>query len=157
MEYLWKMERKGVSLIYEYLLLTTIHLNWFLIPIIFIPLKINRGINDIPLSIICILGHNDDDWASLWIRQSTKGRNGNWRNPVIINSLNVDMTVWRRIDASNILTSNTSIINPVNQWLEMCEVVGLHVDKWSVNLTMQFSINSEIFHTLCRIWIGVRE
>ena len=39
----------------------------------------------------------------------------------------------------------------------MCAVTGGHGDKCSVNLMIQFSINSDLFHTLCIIWIGVRE
>ena len=67
------------------------------------------------------------------------------------------MPVWGRIYDTNILTSDPYISNPVNQLLEMCAVTGGHVDKCSVNLTIQFSINSDLFHTLCIIWVGVRE
>ena len=51
------------------------------------------------------------------------------------------MTMWGIIDDSNILTSNPSISTPVNQLLIMCVVVVVHVDKYGVNLKIQFSID----------------
>ena len=89
--------------------------------------------------------------------QNTNGRNENWSNLIIINSLNIYITMWGRIDDSNSLISNLYISIPVNQLLKMCVVVGVHVDNLHVKPMIQFTINSELFHPWCRIWIGVRE
>ena len=71
--------------------------------------------------------------------------------------MNVDLPVWGLIDNNKILTSNPSIITVVNQRLKMCAVVSGHVDKSGANLTIQISINIEIFNQLFRIWIGARD
>ena len=39
----------------------------------------------------------------------------------------------------------------------MCAIMGGSVDKRGVNLMIQFYINNELFHTLCRILIGARD
>ena len=89
--------------------------------------------------------------------QITNSRNFNWSNLTIIYASNVYMPLWGNIDDSDILTIDPSISTPVNQLLIMCAIVSIRVDKCSGNLKIQFSINGEIFHPVCRIWIGVRE
>ena len=153
---LWKIERWNVSFMGEDPFFATICFNWFVICVIIVPLKLHRGINGIPISMIYILVHNDDNWAILWMIQNTNGSNVDWINLMIINSLYFDMPVWGYIYESNILTSDPPISTSANQWFTMRAVVGWHVNKFSVNLMLQFSINSEILHTLCRIWIWVR-
>ena len=148
-KYLCKLERNNLFLLGEDLLINTIHLPWFIIQIILIPLNLHIGMNSIPLSTICILVHNYYNCASMWMSQTTNIRNGNWSNLMIINSSNVGMPVWGRIDNSSIITIDPYIRNPVNQWLAMCEVVGGNIDKCSVNPTIQFSINIDLFYPLC--------
>ena len=62
--------------------------------------------NGIPLSMIFILVHNDDNLDSLWMIQTTNGNNDKWSNIIIINALNADIPVWGLIDNSNILSRN---------------------------------------------------
>ena len=116
----------------------------------------HRGINGIPLFMICILVHNDDNLDILWTIQSTNCRNGEWINIVIISYYNVDMLVWVCMKDSDIPTSYPYISTPVNQLLTMCAVVGKHIYKFIVNPTIQFSTNSNLIHPLCIIWVGVR-
>ena len=89
--------------------------------------------------------HNYDNEVSLWMIKSTNARNGNWINLMIINSSNVYMTLYICIDDSNIFTRDSSISNAVNQWLTMCAAVGGNVDKYGVNLTIQYSIKVRSF------------
>ena len=119
-------------------LLDFIKFTWFSIHVIIIQPKLKRGMNGLPLSMICIVMHNDDIWARLCMIQITKSGNRNWSYLIIINDSNVDMTVWIHIDNSNILTRDSYIGNPINQLLKMCSVVDGRLDKWVVNLTMQF-------------------
>ena len=153
---LWILDRKKLSLKSEYTFLTNINLTWFLIYCIIIPLNMPIGMNGLSLSMICILVHNYYNRSSLWMVQITNGRNGNQSNLMIIYPSNFDMPVWGCIDDEIILTSDTSISTPEDKWLKICEVVVGFLDKRGVNLTINFSINSDLFHTLCRGWIGDR-
>ena len=38
---------------------------------------------------IYIMLHDDDNWDSLWLIESTDGSNGNWSNIMIIGAANV--------------------------------------------------------------------
>ena len=123
----------------------------------FIPLNLNRVMNGIPLTMMCILVNNYDNWSSLLMIQSTKASNENWHNVIIMNSFNFYMPMWVLIDYSNILIINPSISTLVNQLLKMCAAMGVHIYKCGVNMTIYIPTNSDLFHPLCRIWIGVRE
>ena len=156
MAILVKTGEGNIYLIGEYLLFDTIHLPWFFINAILIPLNIYRGINCLPLFMIWILVHNDDNLDILWTRQNTNCSNGEWINIMIINYYNVYMLVWVRMEYSDIPTSYPYISTPVNQLLTMCAVVGEHIYKFIVNLKIQFSTNSNLLRPLCIIWIGAR-
>ena len=136
----------------DYPFITNICLTWFFIHTILIPLNLCIGMDDIPISIICILVHDDDNWTCLWMNQITNVRNCYWFNLIIINASNIHMSVWEFIGDSNILTKDI-ISPPINQLLETCTIVVLHIDKLSVNLTIQFPINIEILTFLCRRFI----
>ena len=150
-KYLWKWRGKMYPSWLKIHSLPPFAFPWFVIHIILIPLKLHRGMNGIPFSMICILVHNCDNWSSLWMRQITNSSNGEWSNIRIINSFNVGMHVLRRIDDSNILASYPYISTLVDQCLSMCAVVGGHVEKWIVTLTLQPSINSDLLYPLCRM------
>ena len=85
--------------------------------------------------------------------QSTYGNHLNLINSMNIDASDVYISVWGRIDDSNIRTVNSPIIPAVNQRLTMCAVVGGHVDELGVTLMIQFPINSDTFCLLCRIWV----
>ena len=80
------MERENVSLMDEDPFLAVISFLVFIIHAILIPLKMNRGIYGTPLYVICILMHNDDNWAILLLIKSTSSINRNWINIMIINT-----------------------------------------------------------------------
>ena len=138
-------------------LITTIHLPWFFMHVILIPLKMHIGMNGLPFFMICILVQYNYNWDNLWMIQSTNRINSNCFYLILIDASNVEMPVWGSIDDSNILTRNPPIIIPVNQLLTVFVVVVVHVYKWYVNLMVQFSINNYLFHILYRRWVGARE
>ena len=138
MEIILKTGEENVSLMSEYSLLTTIHLPWFFIHVIIIPLKMHRGMNGIKIYMICILIHNYDNWDGLWIIRITNGSNCNWSNLMIIYASNVDIIGWGHIDGSNILANKYPIRTVINQILKMCVDVGWRINKLGVTWKYSF-------------------
>ena len=65
MAILVKTGEGNISFMGKDLLLATIHLPWFFIHVIIIPLNLHIVMNGLPFSVIFILMHNDNNWASL--------------------------------------------------------------------------------------------
>ena len=156
-EILAKTEVGNVSLVGQDPLLTTIHISWFVIRIIILPLNTHIGMYVINFSMIFILVYDSNKWDNPWMGKITKNGNGDWYNIMIIYTSNVYMKVQVFIDDSKIATRNSPINTLVNQWLEMFEIVVGHIYGWRVNLAMYLTINSELLQFLCRIWIGNKE
>ena len=66
-------------------------------------------------SIIYILIYDDNNWDNLLMGKIGNNRNGDWFNIMIINALNVYISVLGFINYSNIFTINSHITTPINQ------------------------------------------
>ena len=138
MTILVKHDYQKLSLMSEDSLLAVIQLPWFVISIILIPLKLRILMNSPPLSLISILVHNYDNWASLWMSLMNNGSNGNWSKLMIIYASNVDIIGWVHIDGSNILANKYPIRTVINQILKMCVDVGWRINKLGVTWKYSF-------------------
>ena len=151
-----KFKRENVYLVGDNPLLTIFCLYLFFIHFILIPLQINIVLYSLPFTIIYSLVNDGNNCYKMLMGQITNSSNRDGCNLVIIDDLNVYMPGWGYIYNSIILIRNSPIRTPIDQWLVMCEIVFSHIYKWSVNLEIQFSINSEILSFLCGRLIGTR-
>ena len=151
-----KIQERNLYLVGDNPLLTIFCLYLFFIHFILIPLHINIVLYSLPFTIIYSLVNDGNNCYKMLMGQTTNSSNRDGFNLMIIDALNVYMPEWGYIYNSIILIINSPIRTPIYQWLVMCEIVAAHIYKWSVNLEIQFSINSEILGFLCGRFIGTR-
>ena len=71
----------------------------------------------IPLTLICILVHYDNNWSNILMGERTNAINGELFNLIITNASNFYMLLWLFIYNSNIFARNSPVITLINQLL----------------------------------------